>query len=203
MFISCRLQRSVFAQTFSGHTYGSSVISSSGSALRLMAEGKFDGTKLKQREIRKLDIYLNLRKCLSRVGRCVEGLSEVEDLVRCAFVRQPSITLHQPTRLKQARIGGQRHEQDCDRRGVHYQMIGSANGVEEPYTPNQSIWLQSFTQHPSSSNAKYPLPLLPYPESHGSRIYDGNGPELKPRLSQLAEPSIMWCLYRDSVQGFR
>jgi hypothetical protein len=30
-----------------------------------MAEGEFDGTKLKQREIRKLVVYLNLRKRLS------------------------------------------------------------------------------------------------------------------------------------------
>jgi hypothetical protein len=104
-----------------------------------MAEGGFGDTKLKQREIRKLVIYLNLQKRISRVARCIERLSEVEDVVRCAFVRRPSVTPHQPTRLKQARIGGQRHEKDCDRRGVHYEIIGSTNGVEKPYTPNQSI----------------------------------------------------------------
>lgn len=60
--MSCRLKRSLSAQISSEHTYGSSVISSSGSAVRLMVDGDFDSTKLKQGEIRKLVIYLNLAK---------------------------------------------------------------------------------------------------------------------------------------------
>jgi hypothetical protein len=104
-----------------------------------MADGELDGTKLKQRKTWKLIVYRNLRKRLSWVARRIEELGKVEDILRCVFVRQPSVTPHQLNRLKQADIGGQRHEQECGRRGVHYEMIGSANGKEEPYTPNQSI----------------------------------------------------------------